>query len=51
MKTLSDIQKDGWGSGINEVWCGDCLEAMRLIPDKAVDLVLTSPPYNMGGSR
>ncbi len=28
---------------------GDCLEKMKEIPDKSVDLVLTSPPYNMGG--
>ena len=26
---------------------GDCLEVMRSIPDNSVDLVLTSPPYNM----
>lgn len=25
---------------------GDCLEVMREMPDKCVDLVLTSPPYN-----
>ena len=24
---------------------GDCLEAMKLIPDGSVDLVLTDPPY------
>ncbi len=28
---------------------GDCLEVMKTIPDKSVDLVITSPPYNMGG--
>ena len=28
---------------------GDCLEVMKTIPDKSVDLVVTSPPYNMGG--
>ena len=27
---------------------GDCLELMRDIPDKSVDLVLTDPPYNIG---
>jgi site-specific DNA-methyltransferase (adenine-specific) len=27
---------------------GDCLEEMRKIPDKSVDLVITSPPYNCG---
>lgn len=26
---------------------GDCLELMKLIPDGSVDMVLTSPPYNM----
>ena len=25
---------------------GDCLEIMKTIPDKSIDLVLTSPPYN-----
>jgi len=30
---------------INKVICGDCLEVMKEIPDKSVDLVLTSPPY------
>lgn len=26
---------------------GDCLEVMKTIPDGSVDLVVTSPPYNM----
>lgn len=26
---------------------GDCLDVMKSIPDNSVDLVLTSPPYNM----
>lgn len=30
---------------INKVICGDCLEVMKDIPDKSVDLVLTDPPY------
>jgi site-specific DNA-methyltransferase (adenine-specific) len=25
--------------------CGDCLEIMKTIPDKSIDLVLTDPPY------
>jgi site-specific DNA-methyltransferase (adenine-specific) len=29
----------------NTVICGDCLEVMRQLPDKCVDLVVTSPPY------
>lgn len=47
MKTLQDIQKDGWESGINHVWNGDCLEMMKLIPDKSIDLVITDPPYGL----
>jgi len=30
---------------LNKVTCGDCLEVMKQIPDKSVDLVLTDPPY------
>jgi len=33
---------------INKVICGDCLEVMKCIPDKSVDLVLTDPPYGIG---
>jgi len=32
---------------INKVHCWDCLELMKLIPDKSIDLVLTDPPYNI----
>ena len=31
---------------INKVICGDCLDILPLIPEGAVDLVFTSPPYN-----
>lgn len=30
---------------LNKVHHWDCLELMRLIPDKSIDLVLTDPPY------
>lgn len=33
---------------INEVIQGDCLEKMKLIQDKSVDLVIIDPPYNIG---
>ena len=29
-----------------ELKLGDCLEVMKSIPDKSIDLVLTSPPYD-----
>jgi adenine-specific DNA-methyltransferase len=30
------------------VFAGDCLELLRQIPDKAMQLIVTSPPYNIG---
>jgi site-specific DNA-methyltransferase (adenine-specific) len=32
---------------INKIICGDCLEVMKDIPDKSIDLVLTDPPYGI----
>lgn len=29
----------------------DCLEGLKKLPDKSVQLVITSPPYNMADSR
>ncbi len=31
---------------INKVYCGDCVEMMKLIPESTIDLVVTSPPYD-----
>jgi site-specific DNA-methyltransferase (adenine-specific) len=36
---------------LNQVICGDCLEVMKGIPDKSVDLVLTDPPYGVEGGH
>ncbi|MFH2062475.1 MAG: site-specific DNA-methyltransferase, partial [Candidatus Beckwithbacteria bacterium] len=33
---------------INKVHCADCLEFMKQMPDKCVDLALTDPPYGLG---
>lgn len=30
---------------INNIYCGDCLEVMKLIDDKSVDMVLCDLPY------
>ena len=32
----------------NRIICADCLDILRQLPDKCVDLVLTDPPYNIG---
>ena len=34
----------------DKIICGDCLEIMRQMPDNSVDLVVTSPPYNLKNS-
>jgi DNA modification methylase len=30
------------------LWHGDCLPVMRAMADGSIDIVVTSPPYNMG---
>jgi site-specific DNA-methyltransferase (adenine-specific) len=32
---------------LNKIYQGDCLEIMKQIPDKSIDLVLTDPPYGL----
>jgi len=32
----------------NSIVVGDCLDVMRQMPSRSVDLVVTSPPYNVG---
>lgn len=32
---------------LNKIIRGDCLEVMRAMPDKCVDIIITSPPYNL----
>ena len=41
MKTIEELK--------NTIICGDCLEVMKNIPDKSVDLILTDPPYGVLG--
>lgn len=33
---------------LNRIIHGDCLEIMGYMPDESVDLIITSPPYNIG---
>src|SRR5437588_7979061 len=30
---------------INKIFCGDCLDVLKIIPTNSVDLIVTSPPY------
>jgi len=34
----------------NKIICGDCLEVMRQMPSESLDLIVTSPPYNLKNS-
>ena len=35
----------------NRIICADCLDILKQLPDKCVDLVLTDPPYNASNSK
>ncbi len=35
---------------LNKVHCGDCVELMSRMPANSVDLIVTSPPYNLRNS-
>ena len=34
----------------NKIICGDAIEVMKEMPDNSIDLVVTSPPYNLKNS-
>jgi modification methylase len=33
---------------LNKIYNIDCLEGLKQLPDKSIDLIITSPPYNLG---
>ena len=35
----------------NKIYLGDCLELINEIEDKTIDLIITSPPYNLGNTH
>lgn len=40
--------KDGTDWELNTAFHGDCLDFMKNLPNKCIDLVLTDPPYGIG---
>lgn len=47
MLEIKDLNGD-WKNAMNNVVMCDCLDAMKLIPDKAIDLIICDPPYGIG---
>jgi len=35
---------------LNKIICGDCIDIMKQMPNKSIDLIVTSPPYNLKNS-
>ena len=33
---------------LNQIICGDCIDVMKSIGSESVDMIITSPPYNVG---
>ena len=33
---------------LDKIFLGDCMELLKSLPDESVDLVVSSPPYNLG---
>lgn len=36
---------------MNNIKCGDCLELIKELPDKSVDLIVTDPPYDISATN
>ena len=36
---------------LNKITCADCIDILRELPDKCIDLVLTDPPYGIGEAK
>lgn len=36
---------------INKITCADCMDILKQLPDKCIDLVLTDPPYGVKYAR
>src|SRR5260370_23170141 len=42
------IRKNGSTSSMFDIYHGDCVAGMALLPTASIDVVVTSPPYNLG---
>jgi DNA modification methylase len=42
------MTKPYYHTQLGELYLGDCIDILANMPDKSVDLIVTSPPYNIG---
>lgn len=47
MITISDPDFSDFSANL---YRGDCLEVMKTLPSGSIDLIFTSPPYNLGNT-
>jgi modification methylase len=52
--SLANVKNNNGGRHmleVNKIYNMDCLEGMKLLPDNSIDLVITSPPFNLGNTH
>lgn len=37
--------------GLNKVYCMDCLKGLKKLDNNSIDIIVTSPPYNLGNNH
>ena len=42
------MAKQEWTTGKQKLICNDCLKELKTMPEKSINVVVTSPPYNIG---
>ena len=45
---LKPYDSAGTGRSASRFYLADCLEVFRQLPAQSVDVIVTSPPYNLG---
>jgi modification methylase len=50
LQRIEEERKQKLTPFLDQIICGDSLEIMKKIPDNSVDVIVTSPPYNLRNS-
>ncbi|MSQ31691.1 MAG: site-specific DNA-methyltransferase [Dehalococcoidia bacterium] len=46
--SIPDLKHTSFARSLDHIYCGDCLEGLRALPNTRVNLVFADPPYNIG---